>query len=653
MAKRATLESNPSSEEVVEKQAPKPKQERQRAPEVVELDLDANIGDLMEFHVPGEKKERVVFVGNSEEGMVVALNSGLRATVNQKEGRAFDVSFKNEQSMKLALLKSIDNYCKAIGVDAEEALIMRRALIEKSEEIFFRAESQENPDDAIFQRVKTYIDSRVNLVSDLKTAKEQKAENDALKEKQAIAEKQAQLEISLAEATQEYAHAKMQADEAYKTENEKAYQDAVNRCNTAQNLISKLRLELKPNASPAEQQIVKEETKGAVQPEPDELYDEGFEVVKNRLKELEQQMKDADKAKDETAWTVANDEYNRHRVMMPILEQADLLERIDKTVQFTIQNATEREEKKLAFKKEVSKEKVREKMSYWRHIGSELRQMNQQLDNLSNAYDFLVGSGGMSDEEYQQDKTELETAVAELKKQLTTEALQLKDLVTANDLLEKKGLEMNFDQRIEDKLEESRGQQTTLLNKLRDAYTENPDRVMSSVKKLLKSKTIRDTTRSILQAFVDQPGTEQTLPEPDIDSAIDSAFAEFAKPIVEPNIEPIVEETQSDDFEIDLGPEPETPQTKPSDSLAKLIDRFNNFNPDAEPAIEEDENSVKVDWEAVQASSPKPGSSNTPPHAKGATFAQRTGIQEPFRAIDQTQAPTPAPAPKKPWYKFW
>ncbi len=566
MANRATQESQQPPMEGMkesEKMAPKQKREIRKPAEAIVID-ETDVGDLDEFRVGADRTEKAVVVGKSEEGTVLSLESKLHVVTNPKEQKAYEISTADEQVMKLSLLKAVDNYCQAVGLSADETREIKQVLKNKSEEIFLRATLADNQDEAIVSSVTKFVDFYLKKTQgerEERTAKKQFAIEAGEKVKEIKA--QDQLVVSLSEATQEFAHAKIQADEAYKANNEKAYQDAVDRCNAAQNLISKLRLQLKPEATPEQQTVVKEEAKGAVVPEPDALYDEGFEAVKNRLKELEQTMKDADKAKDETAWTVANDEYSRHRVMMPILEQADLLERIDKTVEFAIQNATQREEQKLAFKKEVSQDKVREKESYWRNIGVGLKKMQQKLDNLSNAYDFLVGSGQMTEEKYKQYKNAHEKAVTDLKQQLTSEELQLKDLVAANSILEKRGLEMAFDQRIEDRLEEQRGQTTTLTNKLRDAYAENPDRVMSSVKKLLKSKTIRDTTRAILQKFVDHPVMEEKLPEPDVDSAINAAFIESGKPTAEPI--PTETSIERSAWEDDI--EPETPGMSDSEQV--------------------------------------------------------------------------------------
>lgn len=565
-----------------------PKKKSPETRPVLKLNLEAeqlSLGELVDlFGADGETHEAVV-AGEVDGVQVFSLENGLRIATNEKEQDAREAASLTYETIDESFDRALDAVIQIKGIQPEEAQELRRLLADKRAEILMKAVIESSPDAAVVHAVQSLIEADLGAqgVIQKTKVKRSKAAQEALLADIEI--KRQEREMSLNAAQQELMESRTAADAAERAEDENAYKDAMKRVYAAELLVVDLRQRFHRGASSTEKSQIALETQGAVKPEPDDLYDEGLESVKKRIDTLQNQMRAADKAKDEVTWTIANDELNRHRTMLPVIERAAQLEQIDELVETTMKSLDEQN------KEEVKNQrvKIKEKVRYWDNISvtseEALARLQSRIEEVKGGRAFWEARGMVLDDSYDEEEGMLDNKLKQATETFRAAEREIMDLIGANKelvirnadvLLDKEGLKL---------LDAKLGAESTLLRQMHDLYRSEPERTLKVVAKLMKGKTLRDTTRTTLEKFLNDPEGNVTEDSIDIEQRVNDTFTEYTEPESEStntedqftppadpsrfdNFEALLEDNatdkaDSDDFEIDIE-EPQQADHSPS-----------------------------------------------------------------------------------------
>ncbi|MBI4713694.1 hypothetical protein HY771_00695 [Candidatus Uhrbacteria bacterium] len=469
-------------ESAVTKEVLKKDPEVQNGPEVqgetgpAEMEIALEPGAQIEKTRSDGGTDNETFVGSFENdnGYTLVLaregeGGHLLRSVNSKE---FKQSGRAEKQLELyfgAAKSATESAIKAAGLKGAAAQEARAMLAKETPKIVALAMGEKDPEKALTGTVQEVA--------------------------QAIASGETERPKSNLETLiAQLAQARQKVDSA---KTDKEYKAALVEIYAAERAVYTARVELHPDAEPAEKAKIADETDGAVEIIPDSLYDKGADAVSKRIKELEAAMREADRNKDGVSWTVSRNEYDRHRVVMPILEKADAIVKVQAEVDSAIA------ETKLGHEKSVKSRKAKAEKNrlLWTDLAEKNSNLIKQIED------------GLRELDKKPATKEAETEHAKLmadrekKRTILESAQKMAEGITKGIAdLEKSGVVLNFDPN-----EKPATAKTALFEQLRDLYAQNPDRVLEVIKGMFEKETkskISESTKYILDEWMNYITTE-------------------------------------------------------------------------------------------------------------------------------------------------
>jgi hypothetical protein len=252
--------------------------------------------------------------------------------------------------------------------------------------------------------------------------------------------------------------------------------------------IFNLRLELNPNADKAKQAKIADEVEGFVVPITDELYNKGCDAVVERIQQLVDQKRAADKTKfAEAAYLIAEDEQKRHMVMLPILERVKKIRQAEKETEELIAQTEKKHKKEI----KNARGKISREKRNWQKAGDDIAKI---LGRIERQLDGMRKKGEDMDDRKKQDAKVLIDGYQRIQERLEGLNAEYKALETAK-------VKFDFDE-----FEKTDAARTALYHQLRESYTDkkHPEyvkQIMEYVNSALKNKSTAESTRVILDAF--------------------------------------------------------------------------------------------------------------------------------------------------------
>ncbi|MBI2475507.1 hypothetical protein HYV69_03730 [Candidatus Uhrbacteria bacterium] len=372
-----------------------------------------------------------------------------------------------------AVISAAESAVKAAGLKGNEAKEALALLAEEAPKVIAKAMGEKNPEKALSDFV--------------------------LEEARAVASGKSEKSVlSLEALTEQLAHARQKADTA---KNDREYKAALVEIHAVEKAVYETRVALNPDASKKEKIEIANQVDGAVELIPDPLYEDGYKAVKNRIVELEKIMKDADKNKDGVAWTVARNEYDRHRAILPVLEKVEMVldvkAQIDAMIAEKIWEQNEYSSKK--------REKGTMQKKFWKGVIERQEKLQRTIE------DGIMVLTQKQNEDTGKDIEKLEAKRLESLEFLQTAQKNIQKVEKEMEELENMGVLIDFD--TEEKPNEAR---SALYFQLMDTYKENPKEVMNYIDGMIKSKKVNTSTLGILKAVKEvirvmesQPKVEQ------------------------------------------------------------------------------------------------------------------------------------------------
>jgi hypothetical protein len=489
-------------------------------------------GDTVETKFAGGSSVEARVIAEVDGIRVLQFPGGERLASTPAEDMTREQAQNSYKRLSNAYDSAVDAVVMASGLTAQEEENLRRQLADLDSQVLMEATLSDNPDKAMADSLQAIIKSEDGPEAMMTDANER----------------------SLSDVTAQLMDLRQQADTAEDQNDEKEYNRLMVQIYATETLQAGLRIDSHPEADQTEKQRIEVESRGAVKPQADEIYDEGIENVIARVKQLENDMRQADKDKDEVAWTIARDEYQRHLVMMPMLKQADELERIDAEIEQMKQDAVSKEK----ISRKTERTRVRSKRTYWRNILESTLAKNAELllekEKLQSGEAYWVDTGMIDADEFATRKDVITEKSKQLFERYKTALARVEELNADNEHLKNAGINFDFDTTTP-----INTAQTTLFRKLNDLQRENPGRVNRVVDRLLASDKTSDVTRDVLMAFKGEvPGdTTETpaipdlaqedktveMPAVDLDKQGNLVKAETREPIVFPNQNQVNAET--------------------------------------------------------------------------------------------------------------
>ncbi len=491
MSKLSRLDSNPPAEGVEgfsQKSSPETHQEEQAAnPESSHF----TIAERQTFHSSDGTERHPMCLGVSDGVGVLAFESGqvLATTTTEQAVRA--EMEKEHTSLEASFDRAIDAVMASSGMVNNERARVKARLHERRVELLMEASLEDNPSETLIQIVRETIERN-----------EQHRSAEITQYEKNLSLKQSELQ-----------QARARADVAEKAEDEKSYKEAMREVYLYEGAIMEFKKRLDVlravETSPKEQEERTLEIQGAVIPTPDELYDVGIDAVRDRVKELEQSMQTADQAHDEVAWLVARNEYNHHRVMMPILEQAHQLEEIDLDLEGLKAISLGRQEQDKLFKQA----RTRVKMIQWRNITAGTMEKMEEIKIRLDAMPKIRAQyeGSIREEIFQEEETRLKSEGMKIAAEWKEALKMTQQMAQAHEKLKNAGVELVFDEEMNEKASEQGEKEKGLFSTLQDLYVVHPERVRTSLERLINSTTTRDVTKALLKRFLENLNTPDVV----------------------------------------------------------------------------------------------------------------------------------------------
>ncbi|MBI5369704.1 hypothetical protein HZA85_00725 [Candidatus Uhrbacteria bacterium] len=430
----------------------------------------------------GTSKDAVVASG--EDGLVLARKEGEAVLLRATDGRELGAEQAAARQLDLfdqAYESAADSAVKAAGLKGEQADAASRMMGAKASGIIAEALATDHPEQAIAQSVQGNAEAVKADESELKAA-------------------------GIARMMELLNDAKRDADGATTDE---AYNEAVLRIRAAERALFELRGASQPEASEDDRSKLASEAQGYAEVIPDPIYNEGVEAVQVRLDDLEAEMKKADQTKDEVAWTVAREEYERHRALMPILEKADEIMKAQQEVAQAQAAIDARvEATKVQHKAEVGAERgrVRAKRSYWNRLADGVNEVITGIENAMRSLDQGPASA-KAEQEYAKFDAERKAQRAKLEEVRG----KVQGLSQENEVLKGLGVELDFETTASEAPIDAAREK--LYQTLKDMHNGNPEGVLRYVRGALKSPKTPEANRVILEAFQTDAETGFKKPE--------------------------------------------------------------------------------------------------------------------------------------------
>ena len=324
--------------------------------------------------------------------------------------------------------------------------------------------------------------------------------------------------LSLEVLTEQLASARQKADTA---KNDREYNAALVEIHAVEKAVYDARVVLNPDASKEEKVEIANQVDGAIEIIPDQLYEEGYKTVQNRIVELEKMMRDADKNKDGVAWMVARNEYDRHRAILPVLEKVDVV--LDVKAQIDAMIARKIWEQNEYSSKE--QEKLLTRQNFWKGVIGRQKKLLRTIED------------GISALTQKEDKEEAGKDIDKLESKrlgslglLQTAQKTIQEIKNEMIVLENMGVSIDFD--TEEKPNEAR---SALYFQLMDTYKESPIEVMNYINGMLKSKKVNASTLGILKVVKEAIRVSESQPQAEPEETVAEGFS---LPEVDANVVP-------------------------------------------------------------------------------------------------------------------
>lgn len=357
-------------------------------------------------------------------------------------------------AMQEAYDNDLDASIKAAGLTGEEAQKTRAALVKRGLEIITDSIWRKEPEPFMVKQIQEGIEKPEETTP-----------------------------VSLGELQRQHGELAREADRAYQADDQQKYNGLILQVRALETQINKRRQALSPDAEPEERAMIVNETEGFVSPLPDALYDEGLDGAQARVAQLEQEMDTAEKAGNAAAYVTAQDERNRHRAMLPVLERVQTLQETAKEQADLLKQAKEAGVARV----KAERQTVKVQRDFWRNaedaVKAQLDEMDLQMQGIREGLRTNLGPDAGAKREA------LEARYARIHERLKKAQQELMALETAH-------VDVTFDpdQKID-------GAQTALYRSLRDLWTEQPDQVGAFAEQALASEKTPESTRAILNVF--------------------------------------------------------------------------------------------------------------------------------------------------------
>ena len=449
-----------TQESQIERPLKRPREKSPKTPEVaVEVPLTVgttiehlrNDGDTIvdtyigSFEMDGQNHVDILAHTNGKETRVRVVKPG--------EMNARATGSKRVQLLEGAYESAVESAIKASGAKGAEAKRMRAGLEGRGSSIVAEAASGADPEQTIIEAIQT--ETKPHTLAELLNMR--------------------------VEANKRFNNAKT----------EKAANQLYPAIMAIENAMRVERLRLNPKATKSEKGLIADESEGAVSIMPDALYEKGIEAVKERVRILREfiEKEEEKRIPNGPAWLAAYDEMNRHIAMMPRLKQAEQMTELEQTVVSLLASEfmdVQEAEGYIKTRKQNSITKHEQNMA---EQGAVVRGEQNTLREKMYLLDSLLKEKKMPAEKK-----------AEVKRKIEVIQDKLKELDLINQVLNEAKVAFDFAPQQEDRITEA--SRSSLFRTLRDLYKSGQETaVMKYVDKVLKSRSISESTRLILNAF--------------------------------------------------------------------------------------------------------------------------------------------------------
>jgi hypothetical protein len=436
------------------------------------------VGDKVEHKRADGETVKDVVVASGDRGTVLARKQGETQVFLPFVPKELEAREGADRQLDLfggAFDSAAESAVKAVGLKGEDAKAALGAIEAGKSAVVAGAMGEENPEAAITAAVHAQAEAIA------------KDESEPAKP-------------TLSELQKKWMEAKTRAEGA---KDDKQYGEAMKEVRALETAIYDLRVGMHPQASAEQKAEVANQVEGAVELTQDSIYDQGAEAVQERIWQLEAEMQKADKAKNEVAWMATRNEYDHHRVMLPIIERVDAILQARGQVDALV--AGDVAKQKLETKNALSS--ARGKKGYWRAGEEALKRTIKSIEDGMRAID-KGPSGDKASSEYVRlnaQRQEKQGKLKEIKSQVDAMNREMELLKTA-EIVDTSG---SYGEMVGET-------NTALVQTLRDTSAKNPDAVRNYIQQALKDKKLPESTRMTLEGFEEKLKEKAQEEAPDL-----------------------------------------------------------------------------------------------------------------------------------------